>query len=59
MLMIGKGARATYTGVQPLHRRLQSVGGVPGCSAVLALPVTDFANGIGHVLEDFGELPRV
>lgn len=55
----GESSGATYTGVHLLHRRLQSVGGVPAFSARLALPVTDLADGIGHVLEDFGELFRI
>ena len=54
----GKGFAATYTVVHLLHRRLQSVCSVPGLPAILALPVTDLANGIGHVLKDFGELFR-
>jgi len=56
MPTMGRGGKATYTRVQLLHRFFQSVGRVPGYSVKLALPVTDLANGIGHVLEDFREL---
>ena len=56
MLARVNGSSNTYAGIQPLHRRLQSVGGDPCCPVIVTLPVTDLANGIGHVLKSFGEL---
>lgn len=58
MLTTGRDAKATYTEVHLLHRCLQFGDSDPGCSVIFALPVTDLANGIGHVLEHLGELLR-